>query len=131
MLLPFSNADLFDLFARKLSEDETLKPSCLSEECAEDTEFEYDELEWNAVALMNSDEIGSYCEAVPCEEELKEYVVDEDFDGLIWTLYAHCITGGVIAIHDFETKSECIKAYETLRECLEFKGKSAEGKSGE
>jgi hypothetical protein len=54
---------------------------------------EYDALEVSAVAQEELTDGSSICEICPEEEA--------DF----WSVYAHCIKGGVICIGDFETRA--------------------------
>lgn len=53
---------------------------------------DYDALEVSGVANLNDgDDDTTYCE--PCSDDVADF----------WSVYAHCLAGGVICIGDFET----------------------------
>ncbi len=60
---------------------------------------EYDALEVSGVRNLNEDSDDTTC-CEPCSPDQAEF----------WSVYAHCVVGGVICIGDFET-SELADAY--------------------
>lgn len=86
-------------------------PNCFSQ--GSDHSEEYNGFEMNPVVVMRHGAGGNICEAITDIAAVAEYL-DDNFEGLVWTIYAHCVEGGVEAVHDFNTHSDAKRCFEQL-----------------
>lgn len=85
----------------------------------------YDNFEWDIVVTYRKEGMCTFCERLEGrEEELVDAVKSPNFDGMIVTLFAHVVGGGVAAIHDFQSIHECKSVCETLTHIFLFGSES-------